>query len=129
MTIFGNDYPTKDSTCIRDYIHMTDISQGHIFALNLFEKKNEKLFNDNYVIYNIDSNKGFSVKEVNETYEKVNNIKLNYKYRERRKGVATIALPDCTKIKKELGWSAKIGLEQMYKDSYNNLLLKNNIAS
>ena len=70
-------------------------------------------------IDNIDSNKGFSVKEVNETYEKVNNIKLNYKYGERRKEDATIALPDCTKIKKELGWSAKIGLEQMCKDSYN----------
>ena len=128
MTIFGNDYPTKDGTCIRDYIHVTDIAQGHIFALNLFEKKNEKLFNDNYVIYNMGSNKGFSVKEVIETYEKINNIKLNYKYGERRKGDATIALPDCTKIKKELGWSAKIGLEQMCKDSYNYIKkhLKNN---
>ena len=50
MTIFGNDYPSKDGAPIRDYIHVIDIAQGHIFALNLFEKKNEKLFHDNHVI-------------------------------------------------------------------------------
>ena len=58
-------------------------------------------------------------KEVVETYENTNHIKLNYKYGNRRKGDATIALPDCSKIKKELGWAPKIGLEQMCKDSFN----------
>lgn len=119
MIIFGKDYPTKDGTCIRDYIHVTDIAQGHIIALNIFEKKNEKLFNENCVIYNMGTNKGYSVKEVVETYEKVNGIKLNYKYGERRKGDATISLPNCSKIQKELGWIPKIGLEQMCKDSFN----------
>ena len=60
MTIFGNDYLTRNGTYIRDYIHVTGIAQGHIFALNLFEKENEKLFKDNYVIYNMGSNKGYS---------------------------------------------------------------------
>ena len=110
LTIFGNDYPTRDGTCIRDYIHVTDIVQGHVIALNLFEKENEKLFNDNYVIYNMGTNKGYSVKEVVEQYEKSNNIKLNYKYGNRRNGDATIALPDYTKIMKELEWAQKIGL-------------------
>ena len=119
MTIFGNDYPTKDGTCIRDYVHVTDIAQGHIIALNVFEKENKNFFNENCVIYNMGSNKGFSVKEVVETYEKVNGIKLNYKYGDKRKGDAIIALPDCTKIQKELGWKPKIGLEQMCKDSFN----------
>ena len=119
MIIYGNDYPTKDGTCIRDYIHVTDIAQGHIIALNAFDKKNENLFNENCVIYNMGTNKGYSVKEVVETYEKVNDIKLNYKYGNRRKGDAIISLPDCTKIEKELGWKAKIGLEQMCKDSFN----------
>ena len=76
MTIFGKDYPTKDGTCIRDYIHVTDIAQGHIIVLNVFEKENEKLFNENYVIYNMGTNKGYSVKEIVETYEKANNSKL-----------------------------------------------------
>jgi len=119
MTIFGKDYPTKDGTCIRDYIHVTDIAQGHIIVLNVFEKENEKLFNENYVIYNMGTNKGYSVKEVVETYEKANNIKLNYKYGDRRKGDAIIALPDCSKIYKDLGWKPKIGLEEMCKDSFN----------
>ena len=119
LVIFGNDYPTKDGTCIRDYIHVTDIAQGHIIVLKLFEKENEKLFKDNCVIYNMGSNKGYSVKEVVETYEKANGIKLNYRYGNRREGDATIALPDCSKIIKELGWIPKIGLEQMCKDSYN----------
>ena len=53
MKIFGKDYPTKDGTCKRDYIHVTDIAKGHIIVLNVFEKENEKLFNENTVIYNM----------------------------------------------------------------------------
>ena len=119
LVIYGNDYPTKDGTCIRDYIHVTDIAQGHIIVLNLFQKSYEKFFIDNCAIYNMGTNIGYSVKEVVETYEKVNGIKLNYRYGERRKGDAVIALPDCTKIYKELGWMPKIHLEQMCKDSFN----------
>ena len=119
MKIFGKDYPTKDGTCIRDYIHVTDLAQGHIIVLNVFEKENEKLFNENTIIYNMGSNKGYSVKEILETYEKANKIKLNYIYGDRRDGDATIALPDCSKIQKDLGWTPKIGLEKMCKDSYN----------
>ena len=119
FVIFGNDYPTKDGTCIRDYIHVTDIAQGHIIVLNLFQEGKENLFKENCVIYNMGTNKGYSVKEIVETYEKVNNIKLNYRYGDRRKGDATVALPDCSKIYKELGWIPKIGLEQICRDSYN----------
>ena len=122
LIIFGNDYPTKDGTCIRDYIHVTDIAQGHILVLNLFEKGNEKFFSENCVIYNMGTNKGYSVKEIVEAYEKSNGVKLNYRYGSRRKGDATIALPDCTKISKDLGWTPKIGLEQMCKDSYNFIM-------
>ena len=119
LVIFGNDYPTKDGTCIRDYIHVTDIAQGHIIVLKLFDEENNKLFNDNCAIYNMGTNKGYSVKEIVETYEKANGIKLNYRYGDRRKGDAAIALPDCSKIYKDLGWMPKIDLEKMCKDSYN----------
>ena len=119
LTIYGQDYPTKDGTCIRDYIHVTDIAQGHIIVLTLFEKEKEKFFKDNCVIYNMGTNKGYSVKEIVDTYEKANKIKLNYRFGKRRKGDATISLPDCSKIYKDLGWIPKIGLEQMCKDSYN----------
>ena len=119
LIIFGNDYPTKDGTCIRDYIHVTDIAQGHVIVLKLFEKENEKMFKDNCVIYNMGTNKGYSVKEIVDAYERANGIKLNYRYGNRRKGDATIALPDCSKIHKDLGWIPKIDLDQMCKDSYN----------
>ena len=122
LIIFGNDYPTKDGTCIRDYIHVSDIAQGHIIVLNLFNKENEKLFKDNCVIYNMGTNKGYSVKEIVETYEKINNIKINYKYGNRRKGDVPISLPDCTKIYKELGWIPKITLEQICRDSFNFIM-------
>ena len=119
LIIFGNDYPTKDGTCIRDYIHVSDIAQGHIIVLNLFNKENEKFFNDNIAIYNMGTNRGYSVKEIVETYQKANGIKINYRFGSRRKGDASIALPDCSKIYKDLGWIPKIDLEQMCKDSYN----------
>ena len=119
LVIFGKDYPTKDGTCVRDYIHVTDIAQGHIIVMKLFEKENEKFFENNCAVYNMGSNKGYSVKEIVETYEKANGIKLNYRYGEKRKGDATIALPDCSKIIKDLGWKPVIELEQMCKDSYN----------
>jgi len=119
LVIFGKDYPTKDGTCIRDYIHVTDIAQGHVIALNLFEEKNKNFFTENCAIYNMGTNVGYSVKEIVETYEKANGIKLNYRYGERRKGDATMAIPDCTKICRDLGWVPKLGLEQMCKDSYN----------
>ena len=117
MKNFGKDYPTKDGTCNRDYIHVTDIAQGHIIAPNDFEKENEKLFNENTVIYKMGTNKGYYVKKVIEIYKKVNRIKLNYTYGEKREGDAAIAIPECSKIKNELGWIPKIGLGQMCKDS------------
>ena len=100
--IICKDYPTKDGTFIRDYIHVTDIEQGNVFALNLFERKNENIFKENCVIYNMGTNKGYSDKEVTEIYEKENEIKLNYKYRNKRKGDASIAIPVCNKIYREL---------------------------
>ena len=90
MKIFGKEYPTKDGTCYRDYIHVTNIAQGHIIILNVFKKENEKLFYGSTVIYNMGTNKGFCVKEVIEIR---NWIKLNYSYGERRSGDATIPFP------------------------------------
>ena len=90
LIIFGNDYPTKDGTFIRVYIHVTDIAQGHIITKN-FSK----------------------IIALVETYEKTSGIQLNYRYGSRTKGDATIALPDCSKIIKGFGWIPKIRLEQM----------------
>lgn len=119
LAIFGKDYPTRDGTCIRDFLHVRDLAQGHVLALNCFNKENEKLFTDNYVIYNLGTAKGFSVQEVFDAYEKANNIKLTYTYGPRREGDAAISLPNCEKIQKELNWVPTTSLEEMCRDSYN----------
>ena len=119
LTIFGNDYDTLDGTCIRDYIHVVDLAEGHIKAL-------EQLFNTDAKlrIYNLGSGKGVSVTEIVTTFEKVNNIKLNYKYGERRSGDLPSICADPTLALNELGWKTDKTLEDMCKDSYN-FILKN----
>ncbi len=114
LTIFGNDYDTPDGTCIRDYIHVVDLAKGHIAALN-------KLFNSekDIYIYNLGSNKGTSVKEIVETFERVNNLKLNYVYGDRREGDLAEYYADANKAYNELGWKTEKTIEDMCRDSYN----------
>ena len=119
LKIFGNDYDTRDGTCIRDYVHVVDIAQGHIIALNCFNKENEKFFKDSYVIYNMGTNEGYSVKEVFDTYMEANGITIDFEYGDRRPGDAAKALPNCDKIAKELGWKPTTTLKEMCRDSYN----------
>jgi UDP-glucose 4-epimerase len=113
LNIFGDDYDTVDGTGVRDYIHVVDLSIGHIKALEKIEK-NPGLF-----IYNLGTGKGSSVLEVVSTFEKVNGVKINYKITDRRPGDIDACYADVEKAKKELGFVAKYDLEKMCKDSYN----------
>lgn len=115
LQIFGKDYNTHDGTAIRDYVHVTDISKGHVYALKWFERDDNK----DYEIYNMGTDRGNSVLEVVTTYEKVNHIKINWEYAGRREGDAEILLPKNTKIKLDLGWLTEITLEDMCRDSFN----------
>lgn len=114
LTIFGNDYPTPDGTCIRDYIHVVDLAKGHIAALNKFSDGLKGVY-----IYNLGSNKGRSVQEIVDAFEKVNNIKLNYVYGARREGDLAEYFADATKAEVELGFKCTKTLEDMVRDSYN----------
>lgn len=114
LTIFGNDYETKDGTCIRDYIHVVDLAKGHLKAL---EHSNENV--PNVYIYNLGSGNGVSVQEIVDTFENVNNIKLNYQFGNRREGDLPQMYADATKAYNELGWKTIKTLEDMCKDSYN----------
>ena len=108
LIVFGNDYPTQDGTCIRDYIHVIDLAKAHIKAL-------ERLLNpkqqSNYDVFNIGTGKGNSVMEVIKTFEKVSSHKLNYKIGARRKGDIIEAYADTKKANKILDWRAKFSLE------------------
>lgn len=109
LSVFGDDYPTEDGTAIRDYIHVVDLAKAHIAALRrLINKKNKKSFE----YFNVGTGKGTSVLEVINTFEKVNNVKLNYKIVGRREGDITAAYADTTIANKELEWKTEKTLEE-----------------
>jgi UDP-glucose 4-epimerase len=111
LSIFGNDYPTVDGTGVRDYIHVVDLAKGHVKAL---ENAPSGLN-----VYNLGSGKGVSVYELVTTFEKVNNIKVNYKFVERRPGDLPEYYADPTKALKELNWKTEKTLEDICRDSWN----------
>lgn len=101
LTIYGNDYDTKDGTCIRDYIHIDDLIDAHILALkHLIDGGESK-------IYNLGSESGFSVKEILDATIKVTGINISYKIGDRRPGDPSILIASSNKIKKELKWIPK----------------------
>ena len=113
LSVFGNDYPTKDGTGVRDYIHVVDLALGHIKAVEKAAKEN----GDH--IFNLGTGTGYSVLELVHTFERVNNIKVNYKITDRRPGDIATCYADTTKAKEELGWVAKYGVEEMCRDAWN----------
>ena len=112
LSVFGNDYDTKDGTGVRDYIHVVDLAIGHVKAL-------EKLTKPGVYIHNLGTGCGYSVLDIVNTFERVNNVKVNYKIAPRRPGDLAMYYADPTKAKKELGWEAKRGIEEMCRDSWN----------
>lgn len=114
LNIFGNDYPTKDGTGIRDFIHVVDLAVGHVKALEKLNTANKGLF-----IYNLGTGKGFSVLDLVTTFEKVNNLKINYKIVNRRPGDLAEYFANSEKAQKELGWIPEKTLEDMCRDSWN----------
>ncbi len=101
VEIYGTDYPTPDGTCIRDYIHISDLSSAHILALEALLSGRES------TIYNLGNSKGFSVREVIKSSEKVVGGKIPVKEGERRSGDPAVLIASSEKIKKELGWNPK----------------------
>ena len=118
LNVFGNDYNTVDGTGVRDYIHVMDLANGHILAL-----KNPK---SGLKIYNLGTGKGTSVLELVTMFEKVNNLKVNYKIVARRPGDIDACYASNKKAKNELGFETKYSLEDMCKDSYNFVIKNTN---
>lgn len=114
LSVFGNDYDTKDGTGVRDYIHVIDLAIGHIKALEKLNKEGKGLF-----IYNLATGTGYSVLDIINTFEKVNNVKVNYKIVNRRPGDIAACYSDPTKAKEELGFVATKTLEDMCHDLWN----------
>ncbi|XP_055677838.1 UDP-glucose 4-epimerase-like [Lutzomyia longipalpis] len=111
LTIFGDDYDTPDGTGIRDYIHVMDLSTGHVKALEKLEKQHLRLR-----MYNLGTGKGVSVLELLKTFERVNNVKVPYVIEARREGDISSMYADPTLAETELGWKAEYTLEEMCTD-------------
>ena len=113
LTIFGNDYPTADGTCTRDYIHVTDLAIGHVKAVDYITK------NNCMEIFNLGTGVPYSVTEIVETFERVNGVKVNHVYGARRDGDLAECYANADKAYEILGWKTELTLEDMCRDSWN----------
>lgn len=112
LGVFGNDYPTKDGTCIRDYIHVLDLADGHVKAVKKLEE------NAGLCIYNLGTGNGYSVLEVIENFEATTGKKVPYDFKPRREGDIAVNYANAEKAYKELGWKARYGIREMCEDSW-----------
>lgn len=112
LSIFGDDYPTKDGTGVRDFIHVMDLAEGHLAAL---EHRND---GSNYKIYNLGTGLGYSVLELLSAFENITSIPVPYVLGPRRDGDIAECWSDPSKAHRELGWKAKRGLDEMVHDAW-----------
>ncbi|MDR0734862.1 MAG: UDP-glucose 4-epimerase GalE [Elusimicrobiota bacterium] len=113
IKIFGSDYPTKDGTCIRDYVHVNDLADAHILAMEKMEKENKS------ECYNLGSGSGYSVKEILDSVKKITGLDFKIEYAPRRAGDPAALVADPAKAEKELNWTRKYDLEQIIKTVAN----------
>ena len=116
LAVFGDDYPTADGTCIRDYIHVVDLAKAHVVALQRILNKDNK---NNYEVFNLGTGKGSSVLEVINSFERISGKKLNYRIADRRSGDVIEAYADTSKANDELGWKAISDLDDAMRSAWD----------
>lgn len=123
MTVFGDDYDTRDGSCVRDYIHVVDIAKAHIKALELLHSEGQEV---SYDVFNLGTGNGVSVLEAIAAFEKVSQSSLNYKIGPRREGDVAAIYSNSSKAEKILNWKAEISLDKMMESAWKwELNLKN----
>ena len=113
LSIYGNDWPTRDGTCVRDFIHVMDLADAHIAGLKFLQKNKPQI-----ISLNIGTGVGKSVLEVVNTYTKMNNVEIPYHFVNRRKGDTSFIVADNSLALKLLDWTPKKSLEEMCLDSF-----------
>jgi len=111
LTVFGNDYPTKDGTGVRDYLHVVDLAEGHLAALHYMEKTGSGLHT-----FNLGTGNGYSVLEMCQAMGQACGHEIKYKIGDRRPGDIAVCYADPTRALKEMGWKAERGLDEMCRD-------------
>ena len=114
LTIFGDDHDTPDGTCVRDFVHVTDLAKAHIAALEHLAKEDTP----RYDVYNVGTGQGTSVRELVDVFEKVNDLTLPCVVGPRRSGDIVACYADVTKIEREMGWKAVHTLEDALRDAW-----------
>ncbi len=115
LSVFGNDYDTPDGSCLRDYIDVVDLAKAHVVAITrMVEDKNKQ----KYEIFNVGTGNGVSVLELVESFERVNELKLNYKIAPRRPGDVVAIWADTTLANEELGWKAERSLDDTLRSAW-----------
>ena len=109
LSVFGNDYPTPDGTCLRDFIDIVDLAKAHVCAVT---RMCENKMKEEYEIFNVGTGRPLSVLELITAFEKVNGVKLNWKFAPRRAGDITAIWADPTRAEQELGWKAQRSIEE-----------------
>lgn len=112
LGVFGNDYDTPDGTGVRDYIHVVDLARGHVCALEAVKRC------CGLAIYNLGTGKGYSVLDIVNTFQRVNDVRIPYSIKPRRPGDIATCYSDPAKAFRELGWKAQYGIEEMCRDSW-----------
>ncbi len=112
LSIFGKDYPTPDGTGVRDYIHVVDLAQGHLAALRYLQERQQS------ITVNLGTGRGVSVKELADTFARVNDVAVPYRFVERRPGDVASCYADTTRAEQELGWTARLDVERMCRDAW-----------
>lgn len=115
LNVFGDDYPTFDGTCVRDYIHVVDLAKAHVIGLIRMMTDEQS---ESFEVFNLGTGKGNSVLEVIKTFEKVSGVALTYEIVDRRPGDIVEAYADTTKANKILGWQAENDLEEALKTAW-----------
>lgn len=115
LTVFGNDYDTSDGSCVRDYIHVMDLAEAHVKAMEYLFKQKDNF----YDLFNVGTGNGNTVLEVIQTFEKVSGRPLNYQIGPRRNGDIEKVWANTDKINSVLGWQAQYSLEDSLRDSWN----------
>ena len=120
LGVYGDDYDTPDGTGVRDYIHVVDLANGHIKALEKLKemKKNPNVKEKGVLIYNLGTGQGYSVLEVLQSFEKVVGKPIKYEIKDRRPGDIATCYADTKKAKEELGFVAERGIEEMCEDAW-----------
>jgi UDP-glucose 4-epimerase len=115
LTVFGSDYPTRDGTCVRDYLHIVDLASAHVAALGWLERKADGPFNE---VFNLGTGNGVTVLEAIRAFEEASGSHLRYRLGPRRSGDAAEVYANADKARRELGWAARLGVVDAMRDAW-----------